>query len=84
MTITLINPIDLLLRLASRVAHRRWNDPARIPDGVPGIRDIENPCHCYSPAARLHVLGANAMGCQGDGHYLCRECRWLALDETEG
>jgi hypothetical protein len=75
--IRIVNPIDAALRLALRIAHRRWNNRERIPDGVPGIRDIENPCKCYSPSERTPILGEDALGCQGDGHYLCRECRWL-------
>lgn len=76
MTIRFINPIDWMLRLAARVAHRRWNPRERIPDGIPGIRDVKNPCEFYSPASHRLALTQAAHGCQGDGHYLCRECRW--------
>lgn len=81
MTFRIINPIDWLLRIAARIAVRRWNDPKRIPDGIPGIRDSQNPCRCYSPRTRLHVLAAPALGCNGDGHYLCDDCRWLCKEE---
>lgn len=80
MVVRIINPIDWLLRVAVRIAHRRWNDSERIPDGIPGIRDVDNPCKCYSPSVALRILGQDAPGCQGDGHYLCRECRWLCED----
>jgi len=47
----------------------------RPPDGMPKVRDVDNPCHKFVP-------GDPAGDCDGDGHYLCAECseknpRWL-------
>jgi hypothetical protein len=36
--------------------------------GMPGVRDTKNPCDMFSPGKPTNG------GCQGDGHYLCREC----------
>ena len=35
--------------------------------GMPGVRDTKNPCDMFSPGKPTNG------GCQGDGHYLCRE-----------
>lgn len=39
----------------------------RIPDGTPGIRDVDNVCEYFTP-------GDPCGDCEGDGHYLCLEC----------
>jgi len=36
--------------------------------GGPGVRDTNAPCDMFSPGKPTNG------GCQGDGHYLCREC----------
>ena len=36
--------------------------------GGPGVRDTKAPCDMFSPGKPTNG------GCQGDGHYLCREC----------
>jgi len=38
--------------------------------GVAGIRDPLAPCAAFLPGAKYR-----SAGCDGDGHYLCRECR---------
>ena len=62
----------------SRPKHRWWAPWSRRvarPDGLlPGVRDPDNPCDMFSP-------GTPTEGdCQGDGHYLCRQC---VLFDTE-
>ncbi len=42
-----------------------------IPDGIPGIRDADAPCTDFQPGARDTSAGI----CNGDGHYLCKECQ---------
>lgn len=40
----------------------------RIPDGEPGIRDVDAPCEAFQ-------LGEPRGGtCETDGHYICAEC----------
>jgi hypothetical protein len=36
--------------------------------GMPGVRDTKNLCDMFRPGKPTNG------GCQGDGHYLCREC----------
>ncbi len=55
----------------------------RLPDGLPGIRDIENPCDLFQPG-EPHESAT----CFTDGHYICRECvhisaETLAYRETQ-
>lgn len=58
-----------------RFAYRRLREPVtRLPDGVPGIRDVDAPCSAYSPRVRERYEAE----CRGDGHYLCAECALLA------
>lgn len=48
-----------------------WPEPdqPRIPDGTPGIRDVDSPC------AEFAIEGApRDASCMTDGHYLCQEC----------
>jgi hypothetical protein len=45
--------------------------------GVPGIRDVNNPCESYMPGNK--ESGFN--NCWGDGHYLCEQCRYLTDEE---
>lgn len=53
-------------------AYRRWAIKGQPkPAGVPGNRDPSHPCDYYSPRPRLL---SDFSDCQGDGHYLCREC----------
>lgn len=50
-----------------------------LPDGVPGFRSKDNPCTGYSPRK---VLLFDYRECEGDGHYLCKECCHLKEVET--
>jgi hypothetical protein len=42
----------------------------RLPDGLPGIRDVNARCDMYAPRKRSGIDGE----CWGDGHYLCKGC----------
>lgn len=67
-----------------RFAYRRIKPILdRVPNGVPCIRDIDNPCEGYSPTKAMKE-GANWHRCQGDGHYLCKECVfWTGEKESD-
>jgi len=46
-----------------------------IPDGEPGIRDVDAPCEGFQPAGKPHEYAAGKVGgCETDGHYICAEC----------
>lgn len=59
--------------------------PARIPDGTPGIRDVDAPCDAFGPG------DPGGGRCDTDGHYICAECvhmsavavEWKQDQETE-
>lgn len=58
------------------------DDPKAIKYGIPGQRDVDNPCKSYFPGQHEKYRGFNH--CDGDGHYLCKECRFFKLsDESE-
>ena len=42
-----------------------------LPDGIPGIRDVNAKCTGYAPR-KLELGEFNS--CESDGHYLCEEC----------
>lgn len=42
-----------------------------IPDGTPGVRDPDDPCHLYEPRPRRWN---DFPDCWGDGHHLCKGC----------
>lgn len=42
-----------------------------LPDGVPGVRSVSDPCDSYAPRA---PQPADFRDCMTDGHYLCRQC----------
>jgi hypothetical protein len=44
----------------------------RTPDGLDGIRDVDNPCEAFRADASGRAAGDG--DCYPDGHYLCREC----------
>lgn len=48
-------------------AGHRLQRRGRVPDGMPGVRDQDNPCSQF-------YWGKPSNGCQTDGHYLCRKC----------
>ena len=74
--------IDGALRRGFRY---RWSEPipyvaeavkpqnVRIPDGIPGIRDVDAVCTMYDP-------GEAAGDCETDGHHLCSTCRKRVLE----
>lgn len=58
---------DLAARIAAFAAD--------FPDGVEGVRSVAYPC----PDFDFDGLEPNGAGtCDGDGHYLCRECSHLS------
>uniref|UniRef100_A0A6M3J664 Uncharacterized protein n=1 Tax=viral metagenome TaxID=1070528 RepID=A0A6M3J664_9ZZZZ len=59
-----------LMRYAWRRA--RAANGNQIPDGVPGVRSVADPCDAYEP--RNKRKGGWQGYCGTDGHYLCAEC----------
>lgn len=55
-----------------RFAYRKAKSKVKFGTGIPGNRDPENPCIGYSPRKRTD--GDSEPECDGDGHYLCKEC----------
>lgn len=69
-------------RWAALFAWRRWSRAeGRRPVGVPGNRDPESPCPAYAP--RRPRFG-DFKDCEGDGHYLCKECAHRATEVRHG
>lgn len=62
----------LLLFAYSRIAF----DLNFLSVGIPGVRDSNNVCKSYMPGKRDKSPGFNR--CDGDGHYLCKKCRFLS------
>lgn len=66
-------------------AWRRWQrhfpNDQMIPDGVPGIRDVNNRCPIFEPRKPMR---GDLTDCQGDGHYLCQECCHMDPEVVEG
>jgi hypothetical protein len=58
-------------------AYRRLAKAVLKPEaGLPLMRDPDSPCNHYAPRDRQ---AGDWHDCQGDGHYLCRQCchfRW--------
>jgi DNA-directed RNA polymerase subunit RPC12/RpoP len=46
----------------------------RIPDGTPGIRDVNAPCDHFEPAGEPFEHANGSGSCMTDGHYICSEC----------
>ncbi len=46
----------------------------RIPDGEPGIRDVDAPCEAFKPYGKPWQNTEEFGHCETDGHYLCLEC----------
>ena len=71
----------------ARFAYRRWcalMPPGKKPVGVPGNRDPKFPCDHYDPRPPGYREIGFGWECEGDGHYLCRECcHWLIWAERE-
>lgn len=74
---------SIFWRGVCRFAFRRLSIPHRQePDGIPLRRSADDPCAGYSPR---HFIGGDWLGCEGDGHYLCRECvHFSGEDEDDG
>lgn len=51
--------------------------PTRIPDGTPGIRDVDAPCDVFEPG----MPGGGR--CDTDGHYICVECVNMSENAVE-
>lgn len=47
--------------------------------GRPGFRHPENPCTSFKPEADDSI---DDITCSGDGHYLCRECMNLSVEDN--
>lgn len=48
------------------------NVDGRVPDGYPGIRDVDAQCDAYEPVEV--AMSATTRGdCDTDGHYLCAD-----------
>jgi hypothetical protein len=54
----------------------------RIPDGEPGIRDVDAPCEDFSPVGEPFERSAGGGSCVTDGHYICSECVHISLAEV--
>ena len=55
------------------------NDP-RIPDGAPGVRDVDAPCEAFEPAGKPYQIANGSGDCMTDGHNLCVECVHIAQE----
>ena len=51
----------------------------RIPDGEPGIRDVDARCDAFEPVGAPYEIAKGNGNCQTDGHYLCVECVHIEL-----
>lgn len=51
----------------------------RIPDGEPGIRDVDAPCEAFEPYGKPWEITKTFGDCQTDGHYICAECIHIEL-----
>lgn len=51
----------------------------RIPDGEPGIRDVDAPCEAFEPAGAPWQIADGSGTCQTDGHHMCVECNHIDL-----
>jgi hypothetical protein len=51
-----------------------------LPDGVPGFRSKDAQCSGYSPRK---LKPGDFTDCEGDGHYLCKECCHLINKDDE-
>lgn len=81
-TIKIPTAIDFwhaVAKFAYRRYIRRSEDNGVRPVGIPGNRDPQNPCTAFVPSR----ASGFRRDCEGDGHYLCRECALLRRDEPE-
>jgi len=62
--------------LVCRYAYKKIVIPFGYPDGIPEIRDFKAKCIAYAPRQKR----MNDWCCQGDGHYLCKECAYYTKE----
>lgn len=62
--------------------HRLMLVPGRLPDGIPGIRDVDRPCAGFTLMNRGEQRGALSK-CPSDGHYLCQECAYISPEALQ-
>ena len=60
----------------------RLHDGSRLPDGEPGVRDVDAPCDVFEPVGAPYQYSKGTGECDTDGHYLCRECVHISLHEV--
>jgi hypothetical protein len=63
-----------------RYCYRKVVIVTQVPDGVPSIRSMTDPCPGYAPRKRR--LG-DFQDCETDGHYLCQECCRCKIKESD-
>lgn len=49
----------------------------RPPDGLDGLRDVDSSCDAF-------LEGVPSRDCEGDGHYLCKECKNFDRARSKG
>lgn len=64
-------------KIYKRLALKFWalwvkaeGEDQKKPVGVPFQRDPDNPCNMYRPLKHQGYFSE----CEGDGHYLCKNC----------
>jgi len=58
--------------MSDRPLRRMKSVPVRALFGEPHVRDPDFICRDFEPGERVPTAT-----CESDGHYLCKECRWL-------
>jgi hypothetical protein len=70
-------------RRVLRFAYNRLKQQhGRLPNGIPGIRDVDHPCSGYTPLKPGEERGPEAQ-CMSDGHYMCGECVYFNLEKSD-
>ena len=63
-----------------RYAYKKTGIPEeRMPVGIPGNRDPNARCDGFAPRNRF----GSDFTCDGDGHYLCKECAHHKKEEED-
>lgn len=60
--------------------YKKWGENIiydRNPVGIPNQRDPESECEYYTP----HKNKTLKPVCQGDGHYLCSNCKYFSKED---
>jgi hypothetical protein len=68
------------MNASDRQLARSWLNIERMPDGLPGVRDVDAPCADFTPALDIMRIG----DCDTDGHYLCGECVHAVVRDEQG